>query len=105
MRRQEDTLASTFVVISSAGPARDLSVPVREQPLWDEHAEFIDALVAAGFLRLAGPLVDEGGALQIVEASDADQVRATLAKDPWYEHGILKLESVRRIEIFVDAWK
>jgi len=31
-----------FIVISSAGPNRHPSKGTREQPLWDEHATFID---------------------------------------------------------------
>jgi uncharacterized protein YciI len=52
-------MKNTFVAISSAGPNRDLSKGTREQPFWDEHAEFIDRLVADGFILMAGPLVDE----------------------------------------------
>ena len=36
----------TFVMITLAGPNRDLTKSTREQPFWDEHAEFIDRLVA-----------------------------------------------------------
>lgn len=43
-----------------AGERRDLSVGFREQPGWDEHAAFIDALVAEGCILLGGPL--EGSA-------------------------------------------
>ena len=56
-------MKNTFVVISSAGPNRDVSKGTREQPFWDEHAEFIDRLVAEGFILMGGPLVDDGGSL------------------------------------------
>jgi uncharacterized protein YciI len=95
----------TFVVISSAGPNRDRSKRTRQQPLWDMHAAFIDQLVAEGFIWMGGPLVDEGGAMLIVNANDEDEVRKKLKDDPWYEQGILKLESVKRWEIFIDAKK
>src|SRR5206468_12306128 len=58
-------MKNTFLAISSAGPNRDFSKGTREQPLWDEHAAFIDQLVDAGFILMAGPLVDEGGSLLI----------------------------------------
>jgi uncharacterized protein YciI len=61
---------NTLVVISSAGPNRDVSKGTREQPFWDEHAEFIDRLVAEGSILMGGPLVDEGGALLIVNGED-----------------------------------
>jgi uncharacterized protein YciI len=98
-------MKNTFVTISSAGPNRDPSKGTREQPLWDEHAAFIDQLVAEVFVLMGGPLIDEGGAMLIVNADDENEVREKLKGDPWMEHGILKLESVKRWEIFIDAKK
>jgi uncharacterized protein len=96
-------MKNTFVVISSAGPNRDWSKGTREQALWDEHAAFIDQLVAEGFILMGGPLVDEGGAMLIVNAEDEDAVRDKLRNDPWYTHGVLKLKSVQRWQIFIDT--
>ena len=98
-------MKKTFVVISSGGPNRDLSKGTREQPFWDEHAEFIDQLVAEGFILMGGPLVDEGGSLLIFNAEGENEVREKLKNDPWSEHGILKLESVKRWQIFIDVRK
>jgi len=95
-------MKKTFVAISSAGPNRDFSKSTREQPFWDEHAAFIDKLVDDGFILMGGPLVDENGALLILNAEDENEVRDKLKNDPWTEHGILKLESVGRWEIFID---
>ena len=61
-------MKNTFVAISSAGPNRDLSKGTREQPLWDEHAAFIDQLVDDGFVWMGGPFVDEGGSLLMFNA-------------------------------------
>ena len=98
-------MKNTFVVISSAGPNRDLSKGTREQPLWDEHAAFIDQLVASGFILMGGPLVDENGAMLVVNADNETEVREKLKCDPWFERGILKLENVKRWEIFLDVRK
>ena len=98
-------MKNTLVVISSAGPNRDVSKGTREQPFWDEHAEFIDRLVAEGFILMGGPLVDEGGALLIVNGEDENEVRQKLKNDPWRAHRILKLESIKRWQIFIDARK
>ena len=95
-------MKNTFVAISSAGPNRDSSKGTREQPFWDEHAEFIDKLVDEGFIVMGGPLVDEGGALLIVNAEDENEVREKIKNDPWYEQSILKLESIRHWQIFID---
>jgi uncharacterized protein YciI len=91
-----------YLAISAAGPNRDLGKGAREQAYWDEHAAFIDGLVDAGFMVMGGPMVDEGGAMIIVRAKSEDNVRERLRADPWYVHGVLQLERVRRWEIFVD---
>ena len=96
---------NTFIAISSAGPNRDSSKGTREQPFWDEHAAFIDRLVDEGFILMGGPLVDEGGSLLIVNAKDENEVREKLKNDPWARHGILKLDSVKRWQIFIDKRK
>lgn len=95
----------TFVTISSPGPKPDLSKGTREQSFWDEHAAFIDQLVAEGFILMGGPFVDQGGAMLIVNAEDENEVREKLRNDPWMEHGVLKLESVKRWQIFIDVRK
>jgi uncharacterized protein YciI len=98
-------MKNTFVVISSAGPKREHSKGTREQPLWDEHAAFIDQLVAEGFIFMGGPFPDEGGSMLIVNADDENEVREKLKNDPWIKHGVLKLESVNRWQIFIDERK
>jgi uncharacterized protein YciI len=98
-------MKNIFLAISSAGPNRDFSKGTREQPFWDEHAAFIDRLVDKGFILMGGPLVDEGGALLMLNAKDENEVREKLKNDPWTTHGILKLESVKRWQIFIDQRK
>jgi uncharacterized protein YciI len=98
-------MKNTFVVISSAGPTRDPSKSTREQPLWDKHAAFIDQLVADDFILMGGPFVDEGGSMLVVNANDEVEVREKLKNDPWMKHGVLKLESVKRWQIFIDVRK
>ena len=100
--RAEGDVPGTFVVLSAAGARRDLARDSREQAFWDDHAAFIDRLVAERFILLGGPLVDEGGALLVVTARDEAEVRAKLRDDPWYRNDILALQSVKRWQIFVD---
>jgi len=98
-------MKNTFVMISSAGPNRDLSKGTREQSFWDEHAAFIDRLVAEGFIWMGGPLVDEGGSLLFFNAKDENEVREKMMDDPWQKHGILKPESIKHWQIFIDPRK
>ena len=75
----------------------------REQRLWDEHAEFMDALFDAGAIVLAGPFVDGSGAVLVMEANDDREVRRLLARDPWVvDADILRVGDVREWEIFLD---
>ena len=98
-------MKNTFLAFSSAGPNRDFSKDTREQPFWDEHAAFIDQLVEDGFILMGGPLIDEAGSLLILDANNENEVRDKLKNDPWMQHGILKLESVKRWQIFIDERK
>src|SRR5262245_56323546 len=102
-------MKNTFVTLSSPGPNRDPSKGTREQPLWDEHAAFIDRLVDEDFILMGGPLVDAAemplGALLIVKAENENEVREKLENDPWMKHGVLKLESVKRWQVFIDVRK
>src|SRR4051794_40141167 len=71
------------VVVRRSGPEWDSSRPLEEQSGWTEHAEFMDGLVDDGFIVLGGPLDDELRVVHAVEADSEDDVRATLARDPW----------------------
>jgi hypothetical protein len=71
-----------FVVERRTGPEWDPARPLEEQSGWDEHAAFMDGLVADGFVVLGGPLADKVRVALAIEASSADEVRSTLARDP-----------------------
>jgi hypothetical protein len=45
----------------------------------------MDGLVDTGFVVLGGPLADEHRVVLAIEAGSEDEVRATLARDPWSE--------------------
>ena len=49
----------------------------------------MDGLVDDGLIRLGGPVGERGWPLVIVEADDADTVRARFAEDPWEPHEML----------------
>lgn len=95
-------MKKSFVIYSAAGPNRDLAKGTREQAYWEQHATFIDALVADGFIRIGGPLPDEHGAMLVVNAASEAEVRDRMRNDPWYVNGILRLVTIKRWEIFID---
>ena len=49
--------------------------------------------------------LDIDGAMLIVNADEENDVREKLKNDPWMKHGVLKLESVKRWQIFIDVRK
>ncbi len=85
-----------FVVLRRHGPQWDSSQPLEHQSAWTAHASFMDALVDSGFVVLGGPLGDEDRVVLAVEADSADEVRATLAGDPW--------SGTHLVVDSVDAW-
>lgn len=90
------------VTLHRSGPEYDLSKPLEEQSGWVAHADFMDGLVDEGFVVLGGPLSDEYRVVHVVDAESADAVRATLARDPWYETH-LRIESVEPWTIRLDG--
>jgi uncharacterized protein YciI len=76
-------MAMFHVVVHRSGPEYDSSRPLEEQSGWDAHASFMDGLVEQGFVVLGGPLSDEHRVVHAVEAESEEEIRATLARDPW----------------------
>ena len=62
----------------------------------------MDGLVDAGFVILGGPLADERRVVLAVESGSEDEVRATLAADPWAVTHLL-VESIERWTIRLDG--
>jgi uncharacterized protein YciI len=90
-----------FTVVREAGPGWAAGKTILEQPGVADHAAFMNALVAEGFVVLGGPL---GGrehdprVLLVVQADGEADVQARLAEDPWVLSGQLRIVSV-------ESWK
>ena len=84
-----------------AGPTWT-SGSVREQPDWDAHAEFVDALIERGTFVMGGPFSDNSGSMSLLEGIDADEARRILEDDPFMKNGVLVLEEIREWNVFVD---
>ena len=85
--------ATLFAVINTRGPAYRRGTPMEEQDGWRPHADFMNALVAEGFVVLGGPLA-EPDVLLILRAGSADEIRSRLAADPWQAKGLLRIKSI-----------
>jgi uncharacterized protein YciI len=94
----------TVAVFLRPGPNWDASKGVREQELWDEHAQFVDDLFARGLIMLVGSFAPDGtGALAVLNVESADEARAIYAKDPWALRQILLTSDAREWTIFLDS--
>ena len=92
-----------FVLTMINGPEYDRSRPRREQRGWDEHAAFMDRLLAEGFVVLGGPIGDGGKVMLVVEAADEEEVRRRLGPDPWAPMGVLVIGSAQPWTIWLDS--
>jgi uncharacterized protein YciI len=97
-------VADYFLVEQARGPAWDHSKARREQPGWDEHAAFMDALVEEGFVVVGGPIGEGDGtnALLVVDAESEEVIRTRLADDPWIGE-TLTIVSVRPWSVWLRA--
>jgi uncharacterized protein YciI len=92
-----------FAVTRRRGAAWDWSRPMEEQAEWAAHADFMEALVADGFVVLGGPLGDRKRVLLVVNAASEETVLERLAENPWMPMGLLEPLSVEPWEIRLDG--
>jgi uncharacterized protein YciI len=90
-----------FAVRLERGGPWDWSKDMREQELWTEHAEFMNALVDDGLILLGGPLEGGRDTFHVVDAPSEDALRARFAEDPWARNGMLAVKSVERWAILL----
>jgi uncharacterized protein YciI len=76
---------------------------MREQAGWDEHARYMDNLLAEGFILMAGPLEGDRETLWIVEAESQDAIRQRMAEDPWSPNEMLTPISIERWTVLLDG--
>ena len=89
------------VVRFRAGPTWT-SGPPEQQPGWDEHAAFVDDLVARGTMVMGGPFADNSGSLILLEGVAEDEARDLVARDPFIANGVFELAEVRAWHVWVD---
>ncbi|MCC6612694.1 MAG: hypothetical protein IT320_04395 [Anaerolineae bacterium] len=80
----------TFIITLTTGEAWIPGRASHEQPLWDEHAAYIDLLYAFGHIVRGGPEIGHTGLQLIVQAHSAEAVVDLLLDDPWLRAGLLQ---------------
>ena len=92
-----------FAAIRRPGALWNPDKTARDQPFWNEHAQFMDAMFGSGVVILGGPFKDGTGSLVIVTAHSAEQVHEMFRSDPWTEQDVLRIGDVKEWAIFLDA--
>jgi uncharacterized protein YciI len=83
-----------FAVIRTRGPRWNDARPMEEQEDWRAHADFMNALVAEGFMLLGGPMVGTRDVLLIVRAAGEAEVETRLAEDRWSAKDLLRTRQI-----------
>lgn len=88
-------MRSVFLVVREPGRLWLPQRPLREQPDWSAHAEFMDGLFSAGRLLFGGPLREVAGKIVLVmAAATREEVRELLEGDPWQTGAVIRTVSV-----------
>jgi uncharacterized protein YciI len=93
--------ANHYIVFRKPGSAWIEGKDTREQPAWDEHARFMDALHKSGTIVLAGPYADRSRVLLIVRCPTRAEAEHLFDADPWTEMGILEMNGVHEWSPFL----
>ena len=83
-----------FAVINMRGPKWEDTKPMEEHEGWRAHADFMNTLVAEGFVLLGGPLAGTRDVLLIVRAESEAEIEARLADDVWVVNDLLQRRSI-----------
>lgn len=92
-----------FLVFRNPGPSWVPELPSRQQPLWDEHAVFMDRLFEQGRIVLGGPYADYSRVLLIVQAGTRAEASELFREDPWARRGILVESEIVEWSVFLDS--
>ena len=76
---------------------------MRAQALWDQHAAFMNALAAEGFVVLGGPVGGGEEVLLVIDSPSEDAVRTRPGGDPWSALDLLRIERVEPWTILLDG--
>jgi uncharacterized protein YciI len=88
------------------GLGRDALRAMREQDLWPEHVDYVNAVAEEGFLVMAGPYGDGDPyrAMLLVSAASPEEAKARLEEDPWTTGHVLETRAVERWEVLVGEF-
>lgn len=93
-----------FVIFYEQGPSWVASTPMRDQPGWPDHRDYVNRGMYADFVVLGGPIGDgrTHRAMVIVVADDESAVRSWISEDPWIRSGTLRIDRVEPWTLLVS---
>lgn len=94
-------MAMFLTFVRQSGPKWDSSAPLEGQSDWTAHADYMDELVETGFIVLGGPVAGQRVVL-IIEADSEEEIRSTLARDPW-SGSHLQIDSIETWDVRLDG--
>jgi uncharacterized protein YciI len=100
---RHDVSTTLFLVFRNPGPSWVRGLSSRQQPLWEEHATFMDRLFEQGRIVLGGPYADNNRVLLVVRARDAAEASDLFRADPWAAPGILIESETIEWSVFLDS--
>ena len=97
-------MRTVYLVVREPGPAWLADRPACEQPLWLEHAAYLEGLFDRGLVLFGGPLVEtQGKRVMVLAAASRQAAFDLLARDPWTRGEVLRVASVHTWEWTLDA--
>lgn len=109
LRRPASSGVSTFIVTFEPAQNWKHRSHVWEQPLWREHAAFVNRLHADGLFYMGGPVADGSRTMVILEGAQ-EIIRDRVLQDPWIEGDVVRLASMEPWNVLMDprtgyAWR
>ena len=83
-----------YAVIRTRGDAWRHELQLEDQPAWETHAVFMEALVKEGFVVVGGPFDGTADVLLIIRASSPDAIASRVDDDPWTGMGLLRISRI-----------
>jgi hypothetical protein len=83
-----------FAVIRRQGAEWQHDRSLEGQPLWRQHADFMNGLAAEGVVVLGGPLEGTADVLLVMRAESPELITQRLDDDPWTSLELLRIVSI-----------
>lgn len=96
-------MKKTFFALVKRTEKWDHTKEAYEQPGFSDHAGYMGALEASGFIAMAGLLTPSEDVAFVFLADSEEEVRETLAQDPWQRSGQAKLIRLEEAQFRIGA--